>query len=145
MRRAYRAEILHDLAQFWIVDVEADLVAFGSRAVDPSAGSGGERTRLTAEARDNFSPIFEHIRGRVIDEQPHAPLTPGGRGDVILAVEAESPPRQIELVAVRQPLSLHLSGSQINRVEPGGAVVFLEVNLDCAPGYSLIVSEGMDT
>ena len=133
MARPHRPEILHHLAQFRIVDVEADLIAPGSRAVDPPIRPGHQRANLAAEARNDLAPLLQRVGGRVVHEQVHAPGLSRRGGDVVLAVESERPAREVELVTVRQALLLHLPGAQVNGVEPGRPVVLLEVDLQHVP------------
>ena len=137
MARAHRAEILHHLAQLRIVDVQADPVVPGSRAVDPPIRPGHERANLAAESGNDLAPLFHRVRRRVVHEQVHAPRLPRRAGDVVLAVEPERPARQVELVTVRQALLLHLPGAQVDGVEPRRPVVLLEVDLEHVPALAV--------
>ena len=139
MARPNRAEILDHLAEFRVVDVEADPIAPGPRAVDPSVRPDRQRADLAAEARDDFAPLLQRVRRRVVDEHVHVPSLPERGGNVVLPVEAQRTAREVELMTVRQTLLLHQACAQIDGEEPGGSVILLEVHLQHVPALAVVV------
>src|SRR5262249_48651591 len=87
---AYRAEIFHHFAHFRIVDVQPHPIFARTGPVDPAVGSDCQWAYLAAQPRNDFPALLHGVVGRVINEQIHTPRLPRRRGNVILAVEAQS-------------------------------------------------------
>ena len=73
MARPDKAEVLHYLAHFRIVDVESQLVVAGrSGAIEPAIRSADNRSHLAADVGADTAPVLESVRRGIVRVHEHA-------------------------------------------------------------------------
>ena len=139
MVRSDGAEVLDHLAELRVIDIKADLIASGARAVDPAVRPDRQRTDFATQARHDFTALLQRVGGRIVHEHVHAPSAVPRRGDVEFAIRAERSAREIELEIVRQSLPVDLPCAEVHGVEPGRPPVLFEVHLKHIPTLAVHV------